>query len=388
MGVAAFFGLPSIGANSSTCSQSQLFACFGSRGILLCRLMGTLSRLAPPFCLRSLSARALLIQIRRCDDQLAGGLLRAHSGGIQAWSRRPWTRPTGGSHLVRSIGLGVASLFRLLLSASCIAGLCSALFNLAIHMCLQPSTGRNYGCRCHRASWTVAVTQGPSHYNGGPTGVLAPICLHQVSDIVPPPTRWAGGLAAGVTTALKAKAAPLSTSSSSRLIDSPEFTFSLLTRPKYKAAPASSSPRNVQSEVRRQEPVNISFTFTPLNAPTTLCDGTIDANAGDTEHMALPVEPVPASPPESTSSIDTEASLCSLQLQMEVINDFWRERANTTATSPDESMQVLAAEAQVEPPTLPASVGDWVLASPLRRLRLRPTLKLWLLLRKVWMPAG
>ena len=178
MGVAASFGLPSIGANSSTCSQSQLFTCFGSRGILLYRLMGALSRLAPPFCLRSLSARGLLIQMRRCDDELAGGLLRAHSGGIQAWSRRPWTQPTGDSHLVRSIGLGVASLFRLLLSDAvvigascsapaschpCIAGLCSALFNLAIHMCLQPSTGRNYGCRpSHYTHWCPGTHMSPS----------------------------------------------------------------------------------------------------------------------------------------------------------------------------------------------------------------------------------
>ena len=38
---------------------------------------------------------------------------------------------------------------------------------------------------------------------------------------------------------------------------------------------------------------------------------------------------------------------------MEVINDFWQERANATAAPPDESMQALAAEALVEPPTLP-----------------------------------
>ena len=64
--------------------------------------------------------------------------------------------------------------------------------------------------------------------------------------------------------------------------------------------------------------------------------------------MASPVEPLPAASPESTSSIDTEAS-CSLQLQMEVIHDFWRDRADTAVTSPDESLQVLAAEAPVEP---------------------------------------
>ena len=45
MGVATSFGLPSIGANSSTCSQSQLFTCVGSRGILLHRLLGTPNRL-------------------------------------------------------------------------------------------------------------------------------------------------------------------------------------------------------------------------------------------------------------------------------------------------------------------------------------------------------
>ena len=152
--------------------------------------MGTPNRLAPPFGLRSLSARGLLIQIRRCEDQLASDPLRAHSSGIQAWSRRPWTRPTGGSLFVRSIGLyiGVASLFGLLLSdvvvigfscsalASCppsIAGLCSALVNLAIRMCLQPSTGRNYGSRCYRAFWTVAVTQGPVRYNDSLPGVQA-----------------------------------------------------------------------------------------------------------------------------------------------------------------------------------------------------------------------
>ena len=82
----------------------------------------------------------------------------------------------------------------------------------------------------------------------------------------------------------------------------------------------------------------------------------VDTDMDDSAHMASPVEPLPAASPESTSSIDTEAS-CSLQLQMEVIHDFWRDRADTTVTSPDESLQVLAAEAPVEPPTLPPLDG-------------------------------
>ena len=206
MGVAVSFGLPSIGANSSTCLQSLLSTCFGS--ILPYRLTGTLSRLAPPLCLRSLSAHGLLLQVRRYDNQLAGGLVCAHFGGILAWSRRPWTQTAGYSHSVRSTGLSVASLFSLILSDAaviwasrsapaschpCLAGLCSALFDHEVHMCLQHYNGRNYGCRCHRASWSMAVAQGPSHDIEGQTGVLVHICHHQVCDVVPPPTHWAAG---------------------------------------------------------------------------------------------------------------------------------------------------------------------------------------------------
>ena len=36
---------------------------------------------------------------------------------------------------------------------------------------------------------------------------------------------------------------------------------------------------------------------------------------------------------------------------------FWRDRADTTVTSPDESLQVLAAETPVEPLTLPPLDG-------------------------------
>ena len=179
LGVAISFGLPSIGANSSNCSQSLLFTCVGSCGILLHRLQGTSNRLVPPLCLRSISARGSQIQLRRFGDQRANDLLRVHSSGFQDWSRRPSTRSAGGSLSVCSIGLSVDSLFGLLLSdaviigfscsmpASChprIAGLRSALVNLAIRMCLQPSIGRHSGSRCYRASWMVAVTQGPFSY--------------------------------------------------------------------------------------------------------------------------------------------------------------------------------------------------------------------------------
>ena len=82
-----------------------------------------------------------------------------------------------------------------------------------------------------------------------------------------------------------------------------------------------------------------------------MSEAAAEAGEAGSEHLAPPVESVHADSPESTSSIDTEAS-CTLELQMEVIHDFSRERTTTSIPSPDASLQALAAEI-VEPPTLP-----------------------------------
>ena len=84
----------------------------------------------------------------------------------------------------------------------------------------------------------------------------------------------------------------------------------------------------------------------------TLGEAAVEAGEAESEYMAAPVESIHAALPESTSSIDTEAS-CTLKLQMEVIHDFWRERTGMYDASPDASLQALAAETTVEPPTLP-----------------------------------
>ena len=172
LGVAISFGLPTISANSSNCSQSLLFTGVGSCGILLHRLQGTSNRLVPPVHLRSIPARRSRIQLRRFGDQHANDLLRVHSSGFQDWSRRPSTRSASGSLSVCSIGLGVDLLLRLLLSDACstltpchprIAGLRSALVTLVTRVCLKPTIGRHSGSRCYRASWMVAVEQGLSN---------------------------------------------------------------------------------------------------------------------------------------------------------------------------------------------------------------------------------
>ena len=61
----------------------------------------------------------------------------------------------------------------------------------------------------------------------------------------------------------------------------------------------------------------------------TLGEAAVEADGAASEHVAAPVESVHAASPESTSSIDTEAS-CTLELQMEVIHtfDFWRDRTS------------------------------------------------------------
>ena len=53
------------------------------------------------------------------------------------------------------------------------AGLCSALVDLAIRICPQPSHDRHSGGRCYRASWMVAVTQGPFHRKESPLRTIS-----------------------------------------------------------------------------------------------------------------------------------------------------------------------------------------------------------------------
>ena len=146
----------------------------------------------------------------------------------------------------------------------------------------------------------------------------------------------------------------------------PNSTFSLLTRPKSKAAPALHPSRGDAPEALRRAPAppgpslpeaasaaNSAAAVTAgtsvllpdepaslpvhgpflrpkaaapssssiLATPAMSHEDTVNTDIDDSENMASPVEPVPAASPESTSSIDTEAS-CSLQLQMEVIHDF------------------------------------------------------------------
>ena len=567
LGVAVSFGLPSLGANSSNCSQPLLFTSVGSYGVLLHRLQGLSHPLMPHLHLCSVSARGPQLQLRQLGVPRVPGLAHHYSSCSQDWSRRPSIWFAGGLSSACSMRLGVDSFLRLLLSdavvigfsystiTSChprIVGLCSVLVDVT---CTPPSHARHPGRRCYRASWMVAATQGPFHHVADLADTQAIMGPCQVTAVVPPPTCWAtctlhrivpfpatmlctcrpsqlpypaacrygsgredapgypcpgfsaahytisvhppqawglslslfswgpramgrgghrgrrphkspasiarsklrpgkrerqalrhgaadevdiaatsgaissasGSVAAtpsptataasshtyvapstgaAVTTAPKAIAAPMTATSSSRMdltspLAPPGSAFSLLTRPKSKAAPALPPSRaNASGALPRapappepslpeaasaattsaavtaeasmplpDEPASLPVhgpflrpksaapsASSILTATATSHVDVVNTDMDDSAHMASPVEPLPAASPESTSSIDTEAS-CSLQLQMEVIHDFWRDRADTTVTSPDESLQVLAAEAPVEPPTLPPLDG-------------------------------
>ena len=206
LGVAMSFGLPSVGANSSNCSQSLLFTSVGPYGILLHRLQGLSNLFMPHLHLCSVSARRPQLQLRWFGDLHVPDLMHHYSSGFQDWSRRPSIWFAGGLPSACSIRLGVDSLLRLLLSdavvigfyystiTSChprIAGLCSVLVDVTTRICPPPSHARHPGRRCYRASRMVAITQGPFHHAADLTDTQAIMCPCQVTAIVPPPTCWA-----------------------------------------------------------------------------------------------------------------------------------------------------------------------------------------------------
>ena len=205
------------------------------------------------------------------------------------------------------------------------------------------------------------------------------------------PTDVASVLAPAPPVAPKAKAALPSTSPPSWLdpaspLAPPGSTFSLLTRPKHMAAPAvplphdnasaahgsaPSSPRPLLPKVASTassssavsagslpehgpflRPKSTAPSSSSLSTPAPLVEAAVEEGVAAEDCMAAPVDSVHAASPESTSSIDTEAS-CTLELQMEVIHDFWRDRTTQSEASPDTAIQALAAETIVEPPTLP-----------------------------------
>ena len=96
LGAAISFGLPSVGANSSNCSQSLLFTSVRPYGILLHRLQGISNRFMPHLHPRSISARRPQLQLRRFGDLHAPDLLHNYSSGFQDWSRRPSIWSAGG----------------------------------------------------------------------------------------------------------------------------------------------------------------------------------------------------------------------------------------------------------------------------------------------------
>ena len=206
LGVAISSGLPSVGANSSNCSQSLLFTSVGPYGVLLHRLQGLSNLFMPHLHLCSVSARRSQLQLRRFGDLHVPDLMHHYSSGFQDWSRRPSIWFAGGLPSACSIRLGVDSLLRLLLSdavvigfycstiTSChprIAGLCSVLVDVTTRICPPPSHARHPGRRCYRASWMVAITPGPFHYAADLTDTQAIMCPCQVTAVVPPPTCWA-----------------------------------------------------------------------------------------------------------------------------------------------------------------------------------------------------
>ena len=147
----------------------------------------------------------------------------------------------------------------------------------------------------------------------------------------------------------------------------PGSAFSLLTRPKSKAAPALPPQRGNASAEHSQatSPPRPSLPAVTSTTPPS---------------KAVSAEVTSAKPPSEAVSVEAGGAESeyqwnlfmllrrsplrpSLELQMEVIHDFWRERTGVHDASPDASLQALAEEANVEPPTLPplyapSAVGD------------------------------
>ena len=204
--MAISFGLPSVGANSSNCSQPLLFTSVGPYGVLLHRLQGLSNLFMPHLHLCSVSARRPQLQLRRFGVPHVPDLMRHYSSGSQDWSRRPSIWFAGGLPSACSMRLGVDSILRLLFSdavvigfyystiPSChprIAGLCSVLVDVTTRICPPPSHARHPGRRCYRASWMVAITQGPFHHVADLADTQAIMGPCQVTAVVPPPTCWA-----------------------------------------------------------------------------------------------------------------------------------------------------------------------------------------------------
>ena len=190
LGVAASFGLPARGANSSTCVLSLPLAGIGLCDVMLHLPQDASTKLIPLVLARCPSALRLRLQLSWFDGQSATDLLRIQQNDSQDWSCQAPLRAARGSLSIDSAGQAAALLYGLFhqnvvqVWSSC-ETLTSSLLRprrtpvmLPTNILHRSAGAWNSGCRCYRAYFIQDTAPGPSDRELGFPGLrtLTPDC--------------------------------------------------------------------------------------------------------------------------------------------------------------------------------------------------------------------